>query len=207
MPLPKRERLLKKFFEQLQFIQRSCEIYDKGFEDEAIRIATSLRVIFHNTGASISLIHRLKFTGKKMLSSSKGYGDIRDYLSWVIKLNSPEPVKTIPIKGDQFREISIDEWWNKENVTFHKNKRYPRRKVILNAVNKDGGAHIDELDEFYEALSMGLEGLSITGDLTYDGDSPFQQGVKQSSKNNHLALIRQFAHEFLVSVNHFSWLK
>ncbi len=192
MSLTKKERLNKKFQEQIQFIMRSCESYDKGFEDESIRIATSLRVIFHNTPASISLIKHLNFHNKKMLTSSRGYENVQDFLSWVININSPQPVTTRPILGNEFREISIVDWWNKELVVYYKAQKYTRQKIILNAVNKDGGAHVDEkLDKFYEALSSGLgaDGISITGNLTYNGEPPFKQGVKQSARNTHLALI------------------
>jgi hypothetical protein len=205
MFLTKRDRFIKKFQEQLQFIQRSCIAYDEGLEDESIRIAQALRVIFYDSPKS--LITHLKFDQKKMLSSAKGYGDTRDYLSWVIDINSSQPVTTRPTLDTQFREISIKEWLEGESVFVYKTKIFSRRKVISNASNKDGGAHVDEkLDKFYEALSAGVEGFSITGNLQYNGESPFQQGVNQSAKNAHLALIRQFAHEFIASVNHFTWL-
>jgi hypothetical protein len=44
---------------QLGFIERSCESYDKGFEDETIRIATALRVLFHDTPQSTPLLKYL----------------------------------------------------------------------------------------------------------------------------------------------------
>ncbi len=34
---------------QLRYIENSCQAYDQGDIDEGIRIATSLRVILHNT--------------------------------------------------------------------------------------------------------------------------------------------------------------
>lgn len=210
MSLTKRDRFIKKFQEQFQFIQRSCRSYDEGYEDESIRLATSLRVIFHNTMASTSLIKHLNFNNKIMLSSSGGQGNILDLLSWVIDINSPQPVKTRPQLGDKFRQISIKEWWDIEQVFTYKTQKYTRKKIILTATNKDGGAHVDEeLDKFYEALSAGsgIDGISITGNLTYNGEPPFQQGVNQSAKNVQLSLIRQFAHEFLAAVTHFSWLQ
>src|SRR5258708_20179180 len=47
MTSPDVVRFAKKFEEQLQFIRRSAEAFDQGSEQEALRIATSLRVIFH----------------------------------------------------------------------------------------------------------------------------------------------------------------
>jgi len=51
-----KQRFLHKLGEQIQFLERSCEFYDGGEESEAIRIATSLRIIFHqNAKEHISL--------------------------------------------------------------------------------------------------------------------------------------------------------
>jgi hypothetical protein len=112
----KRDRLTKKLLEQLQFMQRSCEAFDNGFEDEAIRIEASLRIIFHQTNASTSLIAHLGFSGKKMLTSSRGHGDWRDYLAQQINLTSPQPVRMVPLLGNKFRQLSIEDWWRHEPV-------------------------------------------------------------------------------------------
>src|SRR6266545_3514326 len=41
---------------QLGFLKRSCEDFDAGQHDEGLRIAVSLRVLFHDTSASTSLL-------------------------------------------------------------------------------------------------------------------------------------------------------
>jgi hypothetical protein len=92
-------------------------------------------------------------------------------------------------------------------VFVHNGQEYSRRKIILSAANKDGGAHVDiQLDKYYEILCAGEYAIGITGNLEYDVKPPFPQGVTMFPKNAHLALIRQFAHEALSSVNHFAWL-
>lgn len=199
----------EKFREQLRFLERSCQAYDQGAEDEAIRLATSLRIIFHNTTKSTSLVRHLKFGAKKMLSSSRGHENWQDYLSVQINLTSAQPVRMLPLLGNQFRELTIDQWWRQEPVFVHLDEKHPRRKIILSVANKDGGAHVDEqLEEYYEYLCAGEYAFGISGDnLKFDGKPPFEQGVTHFAKNAHLALIRQFAHEALVSVAHFAWLK
>ena len=204
----KRIRLTEKLREQLRFMRRSCEAFDKGFEDEAIRIATSLRIIFHHTGVSTSLVVHLGYEGKKMLSSSRGHGDWKDYLAHQINLSSPQPIRMLPLLGDKFKELSIEDWWRHESVFIHNTQEYSRRLIVCSAANKDGGAHVDkELDKYYEFLCSGEYALGITGNLEYKGEPPFPQGVTIYPNNAHLALIRQFAHETLVSVAHFNWLK
>src|SRR5690242_12209723 len=132
----KYDRLTEKFREQLRFIKRSCTTFDEGAEDEAIRIAQALRVIFHNTTHSTSLITHLKFGAKKMLSSSRGHGNWEDYLSIQIDLSSPQPVKALPLLGQQFKELNIEQWWRQEPVFVHLGQNHPRRKIILSIANK-----------------------------------------------------------------------
>lgn len=200
-------RLVEKLQEQLRFIQRSCVAFDQGAEEEAIRIATSLRVIFHNTNASTSIISYLELSAKKMLSSSRGHGDWKDFLSHQLNLSSPAPIRMRPLLGNQFIELSIEDWWRNESVFVHNAQKYSRRKIILSAANKDGGAHVDEnLEKYYEVLCAGEYAIGITGNLEYKGKPPFPQGITIYPRNAHLALIRQFAHETLTSVTHFNWL-
>jgi hypothetical protein len=102
-------RFIEKFEEQLRFIQRSCELFDRGAEDEALRLATTLRIIFHDTINSTSLIRHLGFFKKRMLSSSRGHGNWQDYLASQIDLASPQPVRMLPLLGDRFVELSIED--------------------------------------------------------------------------------------------------
>ena len=54
---------------QLGFIERSCRDFDAGHKDEAIRIATSLRVLFHDTNNATSLLTHLKAKQIKLLAT------------------------------------------------------------------------------------------------------------------------------------------
>lgn len=199
-------RLRQKLVEQLEFLRRSCSAFDEGLEDEALRIAVSLRIIFHDTGKSTSLVKHLNLGNRMMLSSSRGLGDYRDYLSFQIHLCSPEPIKMLPLLDRKFRKMPLSTWWHEEPIFVHGGQTFTRRMVVLSAANKDGGAHVDEeLESYYEVLCAGKYGLGITGDLQYRGAIPFEQGSTHYAKNTHLALIRQFAHEVLASAKQFRW--
>jgi hypothetical protein len=199
-------RFLKKLQEQLGFIQRSCSAFDQGAEDESLRLATALRVIFHNTSNSVSLISHLGYSNRTMLSSSRGHRNWKDYLAAELDFTSSHPVKMIPMLGDEFITLPLTRWWENEPVFVHNGQDYVRRKIILSAANKDGGAHVDaQLEAYYESLCEGKYAVGITSDITYPGAPPFSQGVTIFPKNAHLALIRQFAHEALATVNHFKW--
>ena len=49
------DELFNQFIEQIQFIIRSSRAYDEGYEDEAIRLAQSIRILLHETRRSTSL--------------------------------------------------------------------------------------------------------------------------------------------------------
>jgi hypothetical protein len=204
----KKERFSQKLRELVGFLQRSCDAFDRGAEAEALRIATTLRVMFHDTQKSTSLVNHLGFKKKRMLSSARGFNDWQDYLRVQLDLSSEEPVKMLPMLGDKFRELSIDDWWGNETVFVHAPKRYSRRLIVLSAANRDGGAHVDKkLEKYYEVLAAGEYAFGLKGNLTFNGKPWFEQGVTHYARNAHLALIRQFGYETLVSVKHFNWLK
>lgn len=208
MPQATDRRFREKLGEQLRFLARSSELFDQGHEDEAFRLATSLRVVFHDTQHSISLLTHLGLKHGKMLSSSRGHGNWQDYLAEEINLGSANPVRMRPLLGNQFVTVSIMDWWNNQTVFVHATEESSRRTIILSAANKDGGAHVaKQLEAYYEALCGGEHMIGITGNLQYEGVPPFPQGVTIFPKNAHLALIRQFAHETICSVNHYGWLK
>jgi len=199
-------RFNRKLGEQLRFIVRSSDTFDRGVEEEAMRIAVSLRVIFHDTRQSVSILNHLGLKNGKMLSSARGHGDWRDYLGHKLDLTSPTPMTMIPLLKKKFSEANLSDWWDTETVFVHEGQSFTRRKIILSVANKDGGAHVDaELEAYYEILCAGEYALGITGSLEYKGDPPFPQGVTQYAKNAHLALLRQFGHETLASAKHYNW--
>ena len=69
------------------FSKRSAQLYDSGQEDESLRLATTMRVVFHETPNSTSLLTHMQLTGTKMLSSARGHGDWQDYLGHKIDLD------------------------------------------------------------------------------------------------------------------------
>ena len=58
---------------QLQFLHQSCASYDGGFFDEAIRMATVMRVLLHDTKHSTSLLKHLGFLPKGISSGVADY--------------------------------------------------------------------------------------------------------------------------------------
>jgi hypothetical protein len=54
---------------QLEYMENSRRLYDSGHREEAIRLAMCLRIIFHDTRTSISLLKHLNVSDIAMLSA------------------------------------------------------------------------------------------------------------------------------------------
>lgn len=139
---------------QLGFIERSVRQFNEGTEDEAFRIATALRVLFHDTPNSTSLLTHMNSTDIPVITSipTNGYVSVSHFpFHHMVQLEK----RKIPVFG-RFpiyrKEIKATEWWN-QGVIWINRKWVTRKQVVLWLANKDGGAHVDkELPEDYVAL-------------------------------------------------------
>ena len=162
---------------QLRYIYRSCELFDQGYWDEAIRIGTHLRVILHPGGGNKkSLFQHLGVNRNIKLLST--VGSVSPYATMYQGMGGFEydgttgTSKFYPPLGDTpfAYEMKFHEWY--EQVVYILPPQVPsegpvppgladepslvlrRKDIILTAVNKDGGAHVDvELTPEYERLS------------------------------------------------------
>jgi hypothetical protein len=176
----------------LGFIYRSCELYDNGIDEEAIRIGTSLRVLFHDRGQSVSLLTHLHAKGLiRLLTTVKPHmptpGGSYDGLT---VLGPNKYRMTSPALGEGgFRDfVPVSKWW--EQVVFAGSGSVMARcDVILTSTNKDGGAHIDSnVGPDGQAL---MEGVFWTDGVM--GGRPVDLG------NSHFLALRQFGFEILES--------
>lgn len=70
----KKEELEQHLFEQIEMLKLSCESFDRGVLFESKRIATGIRVLFHNTKSSHALIEQLGIKNKiNYLSTATPY--------------------------------------------------------------------------------------------------------------------------------------
>lgn len=194
----------------IRFLKKSALDYDAGDEDEALRMAVSLRVLFHETQGrrpSIPLLKHLDYLDKEILTSADGRSLVC-FIDQQIKTSYPPGVSAHPRLQKEFRVTKFDQWWAGE-VVFHsktKTKDFFRKDVILTAANQDGGAHVDlTLEEFYEEIASGKTLLGMNpGKLIYPGELRAKDEFIFAN-NIHLALIRQFTHEVLSTVTYYKW--
>jgi hypothetical protein len=193
-------------------VRTSCRLYDEGNDSEGIRIATSLRVLFHDKVSSSTSImthlgrkNALKMLSSKFLPEYK-VGEHTAFINIQISLTSSPPIRSLPRLGDKFVELPFADWWS-QVVFKHKGKDFGRKDLVLTAVNKDGGAHIDEnVADFYTALEAGASLMSINlSNLQFTAPVPYEQSVEHRAVKLHTAILRQFGHEVLESDKHFAW--
>jgi len=192
--------LRREVAKQLNFIVSSCEQYDKGHHEDAIRIATATRVLFNETKSQRSLIRShcnrgdIKLRSTTMLNRPDGheYPDL-GFLDLELFTGNFRPMLA---KTKRNEPLPFDEWWKEpvlkleasaggENVT--------REQIVLLAADKDGGAHVDNIKPvWYERLSCGLE---------YSAEFHMASGRKiiVNFKNANLAALRQIGYELLAS--------
>lgn len=187
-----REHLKK----QIGFLERSCDSYDKGFIDEALRIATTIRVLVHDTGNSTSLLTHLNCKSISFLSTvPEPSQSTFYYVGMGIVSVSGNDGKYEPTLGDGppvNEYLTVSKWW-KQVVYILSGNRITRRKIVLTAVNKDGGAHVDvKLTKEYEALSSD----GVVGKLIYHTNG---KHIETSFDNAHYVSLRQMAYEILNS--------
>jgi hypothetical protein len=187
----------KQLARQLSFIESSCLLYDEGNYDESIRIATNIRVIFHNTSRSISLLVHLNAINTAILSTCAPV-DLNDRTIHYdgISLHSLHyPYK--PRLGETVfhQEVPFEDWW-KQVILIINGVKITRKSLVLDAANKDGGAHVDQaLPASYEAMQSTYHRTTIK-DMGLPTQKAIPLGVFDST---HLVALRQLGYEVLNS--------
>ena len=200
---------------QIKFIQNSCQLYDQGDLDEAVRLAVTLRVLFHHTKQSTSLLRHLNVKSLQLLSTAAPFVPVPEapelpelHLAqqYLIVALSPDKDKDVieyvckPILGESPRNdhIDFDVWWNSDPIITHKQPatKMTRKDLVLASANQDGGAHVDEkLDPTYKYVRDG-SGQQVSFEFRPEWGRPPQT---LTCKNVHFASLRQIGYEVLNS--------
>jgi hypothetical protein len=188
---------------QIGFLLRSCELYDRGDREEAIRLGVTLRVLFHDTRTSISLMTHLGSPPISLISTVEPDPLAKLQLNLIYCVIDPgcQVYTAIPRGVPDYgtRLVPLDTWWDREIVfSADQPNQTPlvpmtRKQLVLVATNKDGGAHVDSsLDAIYDQLESGAG-------LTVNFSPDFGPKVTLPLKDSHLASLRQIAAEVLTS--------
>lgn len=188
--------MMKHFKEQRSFMKRSMQSYDSGFEDEAQRIATIIRILLHDTNKSTSLFKHLDLKNKVQFLSTAGGYIPANLLSYEGILAASRGGYYLPVSSGSDKVEGIlhqfDDWWN-QIILDDKANLFTRKDLILEVANTDGGAHVD--DKLNEAYANLIKNHTLSGKISIAGESyPFRNSPVY-------ACIRQIAFELLYSID------
>ncbi|NNG02632.1 MAG: hypothetical protein HKM95_00840 [Inquilinus sp.] len=194
--------------EQISFLIGSCKYYDPDWhtedsirynESEFKRIATTIRVLVHDTLKSESLLTllSLKKIGFVNTSPLLSPGATDDFGLVVLGIKygyrpnfwwSKRPDVNVD-------EKPFNDWWNEAQIRHSGGSTLSRKDLVLWAANKDGGAHVDQnLPSIYDEFKSG-EGLNL---IRYKKGADGSE-EKQNDSIVHQS-IRQIAHELLLTL-------
>ncbi|MGE3346828.1 MAG: hypothetical protein AB7I35_05275 [Ramlibacter sp.] len=177
---------------QMQYLQRSCALYDSGHKDESLRIAVTIRVLFHDTAKSRSLIRQMKV--KDIIRVVTSFEDLpKDFqpvAMYPLFANSADGGTSVPFAlPSPALLLSVDDWWSQ--LVWMQPTPMSRKDIVLAAANKDGGAHVEGISSV--KIKELRQGLTHITSMKVNG---VEMGVPS---NYHFVLLRQFAHELLNS--------
>ena len=167
----------------LRWLSSSARAYDEGFEDEARRLAVSIRAICHETERSHSLLKQLDLARSMAFTDTANHIDSANLAdTWglvIMEITAGVGVTFVPPLASlspsrQHPPASFTAWWNNQ-VVKAQHITWSRKTLVLALANQDGGAHVDpSLDEgvyvqfpgpHYETPSEVVMARRIGGDL------------------------------------------
>lgn len=201
------DELNRQLKEQLDLLSELADLYDCGKVVAAKSMATTIRVLLHDTPSSKSLLGQLQ---RKKSVDYYDTADVRQVstddstvsssfsaltaISMGISGRSGEFTPYLDnLPGYEPRFVDFDTFWNKE-IFYDQNKNsFSRKEVVLYVANQDGGSHVDPgLDKKYAELARRN---SLGWRTSLDGK------VWQAIERAELASIRQVAHELLKTLD------
>ena len=165
------DQLKSRLAQQLSFLASSAEAYDRGNRFEAVRLATTIRVLLHDTSKSTSLLEHMGKKAILLASSTRPQSPPPPGVSKVIRTGSElahasltagggltaraEHCPNLDRWGDTLHFLPVASWWSE---VVHHLPDLRRRDLVLTAANKDGGAHVDDepLPADYQRIKDGI---------------------------------------------------
>ncbi|MEZ9686609.1 hypothetical protein AB4453_23915 [Vibrio atlanticus] len=195
-----KQDLLIHLKDSCDFLEISCRAFDDGYIGEGKRLATTLRVLLHDTQSSKSLLSQLKVkTEMRYLNTAIPYDpkNLMSHHGLVGIRGCNENAEYFAFLDDSVgavKYVKFPNWWNEIVISDSNKNQFCRRELVLSLTNKDGGAHVDpKLTDKYAALSRNnsIGWVFHNGDENTEGSGII--GIELHS-------VRQIAYECLESI-------
>lgn len=149
-----RENVLARLREQMDFLRSSLTAFYYGNFAEAVRIATCLRVLVHESHSSKPLLAQAKTNGLELpiLGNVGEWPGEDQIVSFVVGVRmGPTVAPAVDLASSHYTLGSVGTWWNGTVFTFRsrlgRQLVYKRKQVVLILANREGGAHVDEHED------------------------------------------------------------
>ncbi|MBE6878677.1 MAG: hypothetical protein E7488_05880 [Ruminococcaceae bacterium] len=193
------------------------QLHAKAFDDKKLFVtydmATVIRVLFHDTNMSHSLIKQICDMEGKDKSNFEMFSSIKPpEPNTLILLGdglysmcfSPKGIECCPVlNASPHIKMDFDIWWN-EKVVKNVSNGYEnpswmtRKELILGHVNQEGGAHVDgEVDD--NIAKIGTE--EAFGWISYIDDGKGNMTSPPAAVDQKQASIRQICYETLYALH------
>lgn len=180
-----REELIGQLNEHIGFIHNSCALFDVGCGSEAKRVATSIRVLVHDSAMSHSLLGQLGCKESLDFLSSATPNRVKNIGPYwgLLNISLPKPIYVPKLNKDTARPMRFSDWWQEKILKDGDQTLYSRRDLVFFLANKDGGAHVDpEMDDAYQRLTrenhIGIE-VAVAGKQIKWNENPVLPSVRQ----------------------------
>jgi hypothetical protein len=158
-----KQELLDKLKEQMGFLRASLDAFYKGDFAESLRIATTIRLLLHESGKSKPLLKQVRPGGLDLqileIAGEESPGE-EGIIRFAVSLRlgpGPKVAPAVDLGSTFYALSSIGAWWGRPVFAFP--SRFgtrvvcTRKQVILILANREGGAHVDpEEDPGYVRL-------------------------------------------------------
>lgn len=191
-----KEDLVIQLQEQLKILALLCSQYDQRNDFLYKEIAVKLRLLFHNTKNSQSLLSKIGLDNIEFSTSAKNIAEQSSqgiykapiYMTFRTYPVDP-PVRITPELIPILYTTNFTHWWEHEIMMYDKdNVTYTRKHLILEVADTDGGAHVDSsLNAAYHTITR-ISGSGVSYKLP-DAQEVYLNPVP--------ALIRQIGHEVI----------
>jgi hypothetical protein len=190
------DEIKQHLIESVEFLIKSCMLYDDGDIPEAKRIALEIRKLLHDTRNSKSILAHLEIKNTSFIDTSTGYYSNNfastHELTFIRSTNTNGQYKSeyLPFLDDYItkKKLLFDKWWNNVIICDQYKNTFSRKDIVLSLANQDGGAHVDEeIDSEYYKLAR----ENSVGWVAEKNEDETQ------IEDVHLATIRQIAHEVI----------
>lgn len=151
--------------DQMSFLEVSNRLYKEGKVAEAKRLATTIRVLVHDTASSRSLLSQMGLKETLRWVSSGSVDPTNLIATFNLALFDTSFQGFCPLPATFIQDVGslvdFKTWWSEPVMKDVEGDQFSRRDIILTLSNKGGGAHVDKLQRRMRALSKeGSLGLS-----------------------------------------------